>query len=480
MQVEPKNIAMGKESLLQDEKPNPPRFWWLKRGAIGFGLLLALLCVLRFWWGHEAQRRTDALAREAHARGEPFYPEDYRQEPVPDAENAAVPIQAAVKKLQTDGLGMAAHIERAEFFGWSTPGDGDGDDVRPAQDEVGELGATVHRYGAALRLVRLARGRTKVAFSEPPARFESTYYRPLGQFLVMAANYEHATGDDGEAVEHARDALMLVEALKQCHFIDPQDRPTIHHDAINLLKYISSDLSISKSAGHGASPRAVQSLIAALLDDRQMPAYICQAGEDDFGYIWGAVANGMAIKLLAPMDDLDLIRFEETDAPHEATFQAAKASWKDFPSNGNQSVLAKIAHPIASNTKHYPAELSIGGYYKVLTERRVVATILAIQLYKFDHRNKLPESLVDLVPTYLPAVPCDPFDPANGPIRYLPKRDPPELYSIGFNGKDDGGSEKFVVFFRRIDPRWLREDVIFPLRPPPPSPVRNHQVDEQE
>ena len=167
-------------------------------------------------------------------------------------------------------------------------------------------------------------------------------------------------------------------------------------------------------------------------------------------------ADRMATRLLDPLHELDDARVDEIfsdnrQATHEATFQAAKTKWMDFPSSGSQSALEKLAHPISVALNPYPPELSFGGYFKVLTERRVAAIMLAIRLYKFDHQDKLPDSLSDLVPRYLRAVPRDPFDPANGPIRYLPKRDPPALYSMGFNGKDDGGSEKFLVFFRGCD-----------------------------
>lgn len=485
MQVQPKNNAISKEMPGEDEKPIPPRFMWLRRGAIGFGLLLVTLCMLRCWWGREAQRRFEAVVREIHSRGEPFYPEDYRQAPVPDAENAAVPIEAAFRKLQAHYLGMALNMG-PRFFGWETPNDGSAE--HPTPEDLNSFKSTIEFHQAELRLVRLARGRPEVAFTWSAGRapvIQSVYCPVLGQILITAANYQHATASDRESVEYVRDALMLAASLKHAPYVSHHDVLMIDTQVVGLLKRMALELSISNYSENGASPQAVQSLIAALMDDRTMPEYARGPLLDEFHIMWPQVFNGSAIRLFDPIDEFDHARVEEVEladrqATHEATFQAAKAKWKDYPLDDNQSPLGKLAHPLTKCLTVSPPELSFGGYYKVLTERRVVAIMLAIQRYKFDHQNKLPPSLADLVPKYLPAVPRDPFDPSNGPIRYVPKRSPPILYSVGFNGKDDGGSTKQVSFLPQVETRWRNEDVVFSLRPQSSFPTQDHQSDEEK
>lgn len=483
MQGQTKNIAMGKESSSRNDEPIPPRFWWLKRAALGFGLLLVMLSALRFWWGHEAQRRIEAAAREAHARGEPSYPEDYRQAPVPDADNAAAPIEAALQKLAAHAIGMGMNMH--PFFGWETLNDGSAE--HPMPEDLNSLKSTIEYHQAELRLVRLARGRPDAAFTWPPALVvvQSGYCALLGQILITAANYHHATANDRESVEYVRDALMLTSTLKHAPYVSHRDLLMIDVDTVDFLKRIALELSISESSGNGASAGAVRSMIAALLDDRAMPAYARGPLVDDFYITWPVMVDGAAVRLFDPIDEFDRARVEEVEladrqATYEATFQAARAKWKDYPSDDNQSALGKPAHPLTKSLTINPPELSFGGYYKVLTERRVVAVMLAIQLYKFDHQNRLPASLSDLVPTYLPAVPRDPFDPSNGPIRYLPKSVPPILYSVGFNGKDDGGSKKQVSFLPQVEIRWHNEDVVYSLFPQSSFPTQDHQSNEQK
>src|SRR5690348_8116843 len=153
MQGQPINIAISRESSSQDEKPMPPRFWWLKRGAVGFGLLLVMLCILRFWWGHEAERRIEAVARKAHARGEPFYPQDFAEPSVPDAENAAVPILMAIKQLRIDLTNGLPNLENGET-GTPLPG------------ELPQLMTMIRHFRSEMSLVRQAHGRASVFFIE--------------------------------------------------------------------------------------------------------------------------------------------------------------------------------------------------------------------------------------------------------------------------------------------------------------------------
>lgn len=66
-------------------------------------------------------------------------------------------------------------------------------------------------------------------------------------------------------------------------------------------------------------------------------------------------------------------------------------------------------------------------------------TALAIERYRLA-TDKVPERLEELVPQYLTEVPIDPFD--DNPIRYR-RTDPGYLlYSVDWDGQDNGGKEK--------------------------------------
>ncbi len=64
---------------------------------------------------------------------------------------------------------------------------------------------------------------------------------------------------------------------------------------------------------------------------------------------------------------------------------------------------------------------------------------IAIEQYRLD-TGKIPDRLEDLVPKYMEKVPIDPFD--GKPLRYKRLEKGYTIYSIGEDGKDDGGKKK--------------------------------------
>jgi hypothetical protein len=70
--------------------------------------------------------------------------------------------------------------------------------------------------------------------------------------------------------------------------------------------------------------------------------------------------------------------------------------------------------------------------------RQAVVAAIALKRYQLKHGN-YPASLDSLVPEFVSAVPFDPVD--GQPLRYRLNPDGTfRLYSIGENGKDDGGN----------------------------------------
>ena len=75
------------------------------------------------------------------------------------------------------------------------------------------------------------------------------------------------------------------------------------------------------------------------------------------------------------------------------------------------------------------------------TENALLVTTLALRAYKLGH-GAYPPNLTALVPDYLQTVPNDPFA-LSGPILYKRTGAKYLLYSVGPDGKDDGGAAIF-------------------------------------
>lgn len=75
-----------------------------------------------------------------------------------------------------------------------------------------------------------------------------------------------------------------------------------------------------------------------------------------------------------------------------------------------------------------------------LAELRTARVALAILRWRAAHDGKLPESLAELVPDTLPAIPADPFD--EQPLRYRRLPQGFTVYSVGPDFTDNGGKAK--------------------------------------
>lgn len=67
----------------------------------------------------------------------------------------------------------------------------------------------------------------------------------------------------------------------------------------------------------------------------------------------------------------------------------------------------------------------------------MVMLAFALAGYRADHNGEYPKTLAQLVPTYIDAIPKEPF--TDGDFRYRAEDGGYLLYSVGQNGKDDGG-----------------------------------------
>lgn len=82
-------------------------------------------------------------------------------------------------------------------------------------------------------------------------------------------------------------------------------------------------------------------------------------------------------------------------------------------------------------------EKTFEAHLRAQAELRCVIVMLAAERYRLAKR-KWPEQPADLVPTYLPAVPKDPY--SKGPILAVETQRGLTVYSVGPDGKGDGGT----------------------------------------
>jgi hypothetical protein len=108
---------------------------------------------------------------------------------------------------------------------------------------------------------------------------------------------------------------------------------------------------------------------------------------------------------------------------------------------------------------------------KVMTvevSKLAVVTAIALKRYQLKHGN-YPPDLNSLVPEFLPTVPLDPVD--GQPLRYRPNADGTfPLYSVGENGKDDGGDPSLGKGVESSSFNWQNPHALDWVWPQPATP----------
>jgi hypothetical protein len=150
----------------------------------------------------------------------------------------------------------------------------------------------------------------------------------------------------------------------------------------------------------------------------------------------------------------------------EATFNEALAVRNEpFPRRLRQNEVFSQAATIASNIDLIWSGMVFDGLKKVASREarslaylRVAQTAVALERFRSVHAG-YPESLSELTPNYLNAVPADPFDGQS--LRYHKADKGYVLYSIGPDLNDDGG-KRF---------RGRKGDIVISVvNPPKPTP----------
>jgi hypothetical protein len=115
------------------------------------------------------------------------------------------------------------------------------------------------------------------------------------------------------------------------------------------------------------------------------------------------------------------------------TWENKHARQRVIDANAGWQTRMKVILADWSGADPYPE-----GYvpYNPVLRLRLLICDLAVRAYQMKH-SKLPNTLDEVVPEFLPAVPMDPF--SGGPTLYRKVDGGYILYSVGSDGDDDGG-----------------------------------------
>jgi hypothetical protein len=462
------------------------RFPWGKTILITLALLLIGLIAIYWLMGRGAESRLLALAETYRKNGEPIYPQDFIQPAIAPADNAVLDLRAAA-----DAIRLTEEQDRLiDYF--PQP-------AFPLTDaEMRTLRQVMDANAEAIRLAHAATAKSginwELDFNRPVVMLllpDLQRQRRLAVLLKVVALQAHQSGDDAAALERIKDMAFIARAVNQqpllvSHLVATSLRAMTSQCALELAPDLRlAGLPTTQPSAKPADRQHVRALIAQLLDE-EIPrtglvnglrgermgqldmTRLLAAGQLNLNQLSGGppAANfpGQLFKPFILEDGQLMLRFTTQTilAAAEPDLPAAKnkmPDWKQIP----RSPLHLTAQMLL------PAlDRSITVHFRSAADRRAAATALALRLYAADHAGRLPGTLADLVPAYLPALPLDPFA-SNKPLNYLPDAANPLLYSVGENGLDEQGNASPI--HPRNDPsRWECYDAVYHLTRQPRQP----------
>jgi len=480
---------------------------WLK-WSLWIGAFLATLVVLYYaeenWQG---ARVLTQLKRELAARGELLDPKALVPPPIPDELNiAAAPIFAELYEkdprdfLQTRlgslhdffRLRDGAHspplrvpenpltpIEAVAWQKWLT---GRGDRATAVADVLAEM----EKYRPITEEARAALERPAMRWPtnsmDDPFLQLRTYTAvelTLGRFLVARADFEIESGNGEAALQDVLFMFRLRETLRNGLLIDFLVSVTCQEWGYEALAYglgkrVWNAAQLRQLEGALVSLEPLADFQAALRRDRLLSVRFYEMSLPDqvrwlesqtvfngkpatpwqhrlLEASYGLPSRGemkmneadslQSIQSMIDVIDgergqLDLLRQKKTAAGREGGW------W------------VRLRHPYRALLN----PLMEGSLVKAARSQVKLVeakTACALELYRVKNGG-LPATLDALVPAFLPQFPLDPLD--GQPLRYRVEGGGYLLYSIGWNGRDDGG-------FADSDRKGLQGDWVWPSRP---------------
>ena len=450
---QPEAEAPAHAPAIAPAKPRRRLRWWRWAGVALLFVALSYLWSLCERYMARQQLNAAVAARAAH--GEPVLPADFPVRPVPDDQNAAFFLRRAMSHAELTGADETVLDEILKF------------ESSPSPSDLYLMGEIIDRHKLAFDDLAQAQRCGQIAWGVRPDQMVLTGNleqlngaKTLTMFLAAAARYAHLQHQDAAAVERVRWMLLVNRS------VDREGPVTAHLVAIGVCALASQCVREMALEFDPAQSEGLRTLMGAfLIDDEQRKAGITETLLRERATILATTqqAANAGFWTRTVFDRAGVLMMADVDALRTAClapdYPAAKRLLPAVTPGDDDARVVKIRQIFAKT-----GPLVCQCEFRGLTERRVAATALALRLYALDHGGTLPEKLAELVPTYLPVLPPDPFATDGRPLGY--QRQPhAALYSVGENGVDDGMDDKLPGRTNTSNP-WQSPDAVFYLRRP--------------
>jgi hypothetical protein len=443
----------------------PPRSGCLKRLVLGIGLvILVLVCLVlgvSYYFRYTGNSRlTAALAATDHLDPNWRWEElEAKRTAVPPAENAALRLDEIVARLPKDWpasqrVSPDAPPDSPNLLDAVSDLD---PVVRLSDEQAKALRAELEKAQAALLA---ARGLAQLRGGRYPACSAgdlvlgktSTFENPRRVALLLKLDALVAAHDQKQdaALAASRGQLITGRAVG--------DDPMIIAQLVRMACRTMAWTSIARTLAQGVASEAALQEAQTLLEEEEAQPLLLYAlrgerasGHEHMKWMEGAdiqqapgvppntnsflgrlslrLSGGWLLGNHATLLDLMNEAVEIAKLPAETQRQRYREL--------DERVKTMTASRMEFTTLLLPAVLKVAeASLRSRAELRCAAVALAAERYRLAH-GSWPESLEQLTPRFLAKVPLDPFD--GKPLRYRRLADGVVVYSVGLDGKDNGG-----------------------------------------
>ncbi|MGN6368467.1 MAG: hypothetical protein ACTHN5_09420 [Phycisphaerae bacterium] len=413
------------------------RLAWGTAGVVG------VLVAVRLVWGWEASARLrDAEAAVARQQFE-LDPRKLLPAPLPDDQNAAV---ALLETFGREQIEMPDPSRRGEgrFPGFGRMfGMMNGRRVMDQLEKNGEALRTLDRAAALPK----SEWEVNADGSLRPLENERINSALFGTQMLLrnGAGICHMNGEDERAIGMLEKLLTVARVAQSRQSLSTkQVACTMTSDAALSAERWEPELELTPAVMAG-----MRRLAGELMESADRPMGMRRAFEYETAtYSEEVMAqspalNGWWIRPLAVDSFARRLMLQSRMVPMVEAKDWPTAAAMPVERETYQTNLGKMVTTVS--TPRLLAAEAMRAHFHAMSDARGAATLLAARVYRKE-KGKYPESLSELVPAYLAEVPVDPFAGDGRALRYRVDPRGPTVWSVGENGKDDGGEVSLAGF----------------------------------
>jgi len=473
---------------------------WARRAALAIGLVI--LAVVAWLWIKRGQDRRSLAAYKAQliAQGERLSIDEVVSPPATADDPDYRQFQAAARRLQGRTI-KPGGFNLIEFV---APGELKPLDLRTNFGLSRGAVVTWAAWESEVAAMQSPLDELRRALRSPAPRSDIDYRAPGARFPDYVLKREAAQWLAGEALAavHATNHAATTESLKALLALTELHRedPTLVNQMIRVaISGLAFEMTCTALQLSGWSESQLLELQAAWqrtqFCDRMVMSmegerawsltYFERARTNGFGAVWSQIGFGTPrpVNLNTVFDDFVVDpMYRHTWAEQDQRFylQICQGTLEAMRAARQHKSWPKLAGDLGQASK--PMETGARGLnrlryrlsmvalpnwaratemqFRAETQRSLCLAVLALRRYELRHRQ-LPSDLAALTLELLDAVPVDFMD--GQPLRYRVEVDGTwRLYSVGLDGKDDGGEALPAQAWGRYTSIWDGSDAVWP------------------